>query len=115
MEIRDNSHTFYANIHAQEYISKPFGNAMYSLSSLRAEGEAIQCGYSLHPLFWIATELSLLAMTGWGMPLAVTAVEKTAFRSHLGIYPKPLQNVYTQVFQNRTWHFASRTACMRNT
>jgi len=47
-----------------------FRNAQFSLSSLRAEGEAIQFGYPLHALFWIAAEQKLLAMT---------AVEKTAF------------------------------------
>jgi len=49
---------------------------MFTLPSLRAEGEAIQFGYLLLALFWIAAELSLLAMT---------AVEITAFRRYLSI------------------------------
>jgi len=64
-----------------------FENAKFTLTSLRAEGEAIQFGYPLLALCWIATELSLLAMTGRGKLLAMTAQENTAFRSHLGIYP----------------------------
>jgi len=49
---------------------------MYSLSSLRAEGEAIQFGCFIQALIWIATKLTLLAMT---------IVEKTLFPSYLGI------------------------------
>ena len=76
-------------------------NAKFTPTSLRAEGEAIQFGYPLLALCWIATELSLLAMTK---------------ETWVYIQVSSKCKVIPIVFRNGTRHGAVKCAeCMSNT